>query len=77
MDALREALHLVEHAIDLGHDVLSVHEYRRICTVPEGDVQDRAVFGFVYPVAVEHFFDGIGEIALMGDAEPIAASSRR
>ena len=46
--------HLLEHRVDLGHDVLPVDEDRSVTPVAESDVQDGPVLGGVDPVTGEH-----------------------
>ena len=52
--AVGEGRHAVEHAVDLGHHVLAVHEDRLAGAVAQRDVQDRPVLGGVDPGAGEH-----------------------
>ncbi len=55
--------HPVEHVVHLRHHVLAIDEDRRRPGGPEGDVQDRAVFGDVDPVAREHGVDPLAQVA--------------
>src|SRR4029450_2917475 len=47
--AVREVGHGVEHGVNVGHDVLAVHEDRRAARCAQRDMQDGAVFGHVDP----------------------------
>ena len=65
-DAVAEIGHLVQHGVHLGHDVLAVHDDGGGPRRAEGDVQDRAVFRDVDPVAAEHGVDAIAQAAFPG-----------
>ena len=56
-DLLGEVGHLVEHGVDLGHDVLAVDDDRLPLRGAQGDVQHGAVLGDVDLVAAEHGVD--------------------
>ena len=66
--AVGEISHLVEHGVDLGHDVLAVHDDGRPSRRAQGHVQDRAIFRDVDFVAAEHGIDARAEPAFLGQA---------
>ena len=47
-DLLGEGLDATEDLVDLGHDVLSIHEDGGVGLVSKSDVQDGTTLGFVY-----------------------------
>src|SRR5262249_24645764 len=56
-DAVGKAGHLVEHAVDLWHDVLAVNDDDSPSRRAEGHVQNRAVFCDIDLLAAEHGID--------------------
>ena len=52
--ARAERLHLIEYAIDVGHDVFSVDVYGRVATIAQRGVQYGAAFGDIDFLAGEH-----------------------
>src|SRR5262249_54251066 len=65
---VRELGHGVEDGVDLGHDVLAVHDDRRATRSAQGDVQDGPIFGHVDLVAPEHGVDALPEATLRGQS---------
>ena len=63
---LAEVGHLVEHGVDLGHDVLAVDDDRRAARRAQGHVQHGAVFGDVDLVAAEHGVDARAQAGFLG-----------
>ncbi len=64
--AVGEARHLVEHGVDLGHDVLAVHDDRRPSRRAQSDVQDGALLRDVDLLAAEHGVDARAQTGLLG-----------
>ena len=65
--------HLVEHGVDLGHDVHAVGEDLLRPWGAQGDVQNRALFGDVDFVAREHGVD----VLRAGRTAPASSMSSR
>ena len=61
--------HLVEHRVDLGHDVLAVDDDRRVARRAQRDVQHRAVLGDVDLLAAEHGVDALAQARLLGELQ--------
>ena len=57
LDAIGKLRHLVQHSVDLGHHVLSIHDDARATRGAQSDVQHSAVLGDVDIVAAEHRVD--------------------
>ena len=72
-----EVGHLVEHRVNLGHDVLAVDYDRRAARRAQRDVQHGAVFGDVDLVAAEHRVDALAQPALLGQLAAAGSASRR
>ena len=68
--------HLVEHGVHLRHDVLAVDQDRRALRRAQRDVQHRAVFRDVDPVAAEHRVDAGAQTGLSARRTSSAASRR-
>ena len=64
-----EVGHLVEHGVDLRHDVLAVDDDRRALRGAQGHVQHGAVFGDVDLVAAEHGVDARAQAGLLGQSK--------
>jgi hypothetical protein len=62
-DGLGEVLHVVEHGVDLGHDVLAVDEDGGVGAVAQRDMEDGAVFRDVDFFAAEHLLRHVGDVA--------------
>ena len=56
-DPVGKIRHLVQHRMDLGHDILAVDQDGRSARRPQRHVQHRAVLGDVDLVAAEHRLD--------------------
>ena len=65
-DAVGEVGHLVEHGMDLGHNVLAVHNDGGVLGRSQGDVQDGAVLGEVDLVPAEHRVNALAQAGLRG-----------
>ena len=64
-DAVGEVGHLVEHGVDLRHDVLAVHHDRGVSRRAQRHVQHRAVFRDVDLLAAEHGVDPLAQAGLL------------
>ena len=73
-DAVREVGHLVEHGMDLRHDVLAVDDDRAPVGRAQGDVQDGPLLGDVDLLAAEHGVDARREARLLGQIEQAESS---
>ena len=62
--AVAERAHAGEHPVDLGHHVGAVDQDGPVGPVAQRDVQHRAPFGGVDPVARKHRFDRAGQAGL-------------
>ncbi len=67
--AVREVGHLVEHGVDLRHDVLAVHDDRRAARGAQGHVQDGAVLRDVDLLAAEHGVDALAQAGFLGQLQ--------
>ena len=76
-DAFGEAGHPVQHRVDGRHDVLAVDDDRGAFRRAQRDVQHRAVFRDVDPVAAEHRVDTLAQAALLGELHEQRERSRR
>ena len=72
--AVGEGRHLVEHGVDLGHDVLAVDDDRRALRRAQRHVQDGAVLGDVDLLAAEHRVDARAQAGLLGELRAAGAS---
>ena len=61
--------HLVEHGMNLGHDVLAVMDDRSAARRAQGDVQHRALLGGVDLLAAEHGVDALAQARLLGELQ--------
>ena len=61
-DAVGKTGHLVEHGVDLGHDVLAIHEDGRASGRAQGHVQHGAVFCEVDFLAAEHGLHALAQV---------------
>ena len=68
-DLVGEARHLVEHGVDLGHDVLAVDQDRLAFRGAQGDVQHGAILGDVDLLAAEHRVDPVAQARLLGQLQ--------
>ena len=68
-DAVGELGHLVEHGVDLRHDVLAVDDDRRALRRAQRHVQDRAVLGDVDLLAAEHGVDPRAQAGFLGQLQ--------
>ena len=62
-DAVGEVGHLIEHGVDLRHDVRAVHDDGGALRGAEGDVQDDPLLGDVDLVTAEHGVDVLAPLA--------------
>ena len=67
--AIGEIGHLVQHGVDLRHDVLAIHDDGCSSGRAKGYMQDRAVFRNVDFVAAEHGLDAPAESAVLRQPE--------
>src|SRR5215470_4809685 len=68
-DAVGELGHLVEHGMNLRHDVLAVDDDGRASRRPQRHVQDRAIFRDVDFLAPEHRVDSFAQPGLLGELD--------
>ena len=68
-DAIGKVGHLVEHSVDLRHDVLAVDEDGRTFRRTERHMQDSAIFRDVDFVAAEHRVDPVAQPGLLGELD--------
>ena len=68
-DAVGEIGHLVEHGMDLGHDVFSSHDNGRALRRAQGHVQHGAVFREIDFLATEHRRNPPAHIGFLGQLE--------
>ena len=66
-DALSEVGHLVEHGVDLRHDVHAIDDYGRAFWGAKGDMQDGAIFRRVDFLAPKHRLDLGAQSGLFGE----------
>ena len=66
---LAEVGHLVEHGVDLGHDVLAVHDDGRASRRAQGHVQDGPVLRDVDLLAAEHGVDPRAQAGFLGQLQ--------
>src|SRR5262249_59140447 len=64
-DAVGKAGHLVEHGVDLWHDVLAINDDGSPSRRTEGHVQDRAVFRDIDLLTTEHGVDPGTQVAFL------------
>jgi hypothetical protein len=64
-DAAAKILHLVEDAMNLRNNVLSVDNDRRLSWSAQGDVQNGTIFGDVDPFTLEHRVDPSSQAGLL------------
>ena len=62
-DVVAECLHLLEHAVDIGHDILAVNHDRAVRSVAQGNMKHGPAFGDVDLLAGEHLVDPGLEVA--------------
>ena len=67
--AVGEGGHLVEHGMDLRHDVLAVDEDRGVARRAQRHVQHGALLGDVDLLAAEHGVDALAQARLFGELE--------
>ena len=68
-DAVGEVGHLVEHGVNLRHDVLAVDDDGCALRRPQGHVQHGAVFGDVDFLAAEHGVDPRAQPGFLGQLQ--------
>ena len=68
-DAIGEVSHLVEHGVDLGHDVLAVHDDGCSFRRAQRHVQDRAVLRDVDLLAAKHGVDSRSQAGFLRQLE--------
>ena len=54
---LSKASHLIEHGVNIGHDVMPINEDLLIWTCTQRNMQDGPAFGYVDFVATKHGLD--------------------
>ena len=67
--AVGEGRHLVQHGMDLGHDILAVDDDGGAARRAQGDVKHRALLGDVDLLAAEHGVDALAQARLLGELE--------
>ena len=67
-DAIGKVTHSVEHAVDVGDDVLAVDEDRRVTRCPQRDVEHGSLFRDVDLLALEHGVDAGAQTALFRES---------
>ena len=63
-NGVAELRHPVEHGMDVGHDVMSIHQDRGIARRAQRDVQNGTILGDVDALAAEHCVDAFAQAAL-------------
>ena len=57
--------HPIEHSVHFGHDVLAVHDDRRVLRRPQGNVQNGALLGDIDLLAAKHGVDPLAQAGLI------------
>ena len=74
---LGEVRHLVQHRMDVGHDIPAIENDGSPARRAQRHMQHRAVLGDVDLVAAEHRVDAVLQPGLVERAQATAAESRR